>query len=345
MNLKLLEELCNTPGVPGLEDKISKIVLREIKNLTQTHETDSMGNEIFRVNKEIPGSSTILIDAHMDEVGFLVSHIEDNGMIRVIPLGGIDPKLFYGQRLTIWGKNSVEATVAAIPPHISNKNDSSSTPVEDCLIDTGIETKELKKMIKIGDSITFSTNAVIDNKRVLSKALDDRVGLFVLIEAVKKLSKKKLNCNLFVSASVQEEMGLRGARIINTKVNPDFSVALEGTVSNDLPGIPKHKSLAHLDNGPEIRISDKYLIADRGFNNFIENLAVKKKIPYQLTAKNAGGTNSTAFQVTGNGSKATVLSVPVRYLHSPSSVCKIKDIENTIKLLIEIVSNINKFKS
>ena len=192
MNLKLLEELCNTPGVPGLEDKISKIVLREIKNLTQTHETDSMGNEIFRVNKEIPGSSTILIDAHMDEVGFLVSHIEDNGMIRVIPLGGIDPKLFYGQRLTIWGKNSVEATVAAIPPHISNKNDSSSTPVEDCLIDTGIETKELKKMIKIGDSITFSTNAVIDNKRVLSKALDDRVGLFVLIEAVKKLSKKKI---------------------------------------------------------------------------------------------------------------------------------------------------------
>ena len=171
-------------------------------------------------------------------------------------------------------------------------------------------------MIKIGDSITFSTNAVIDNKRVLSKALDDRVGLFVLIEAVKKLSKKKLNCNLFVSASVQEEMGLRGARIINTKVNPDFSVALEGTVSNDLPGIPKHKSLAHLDNGPEIRISDKYLIADRKFNNFIENLAIKKKIPYQLTAKNAGGTNSTAFQVTGNGSKATVLSVPVRYLHS-----------------------------
>ena len=113
MNLKLLEELCNTPGVPGLEDKISKIVLREIKNLTQTHETDSMGNEIFRVNKEIPGSSTILIDAHMDEVGFLVSHIEDNGMIRVIPLGGIDPKLFYGQRLTIWGKNSVEATASS----------------------------------------------------------------------------------------------------------------------------------------------------------------------------------------------------------------------------------------
>ena len=94
MDLKLLEELCNTPGVPGLENEISKIVLREIKSLTHAHETDAMGNEIFRVNKEIPGKYTILVDAHMDEVGFLVSHIEDNGMIRVIPLGGIDPKLF-----------------------------------------------------------------------------------------------------------------------------------------------------------------------------------------------------------------------------------------------------------
>ena len=179
----------------------------------------------------------------------------------------------------------------------------------------------------------------------MSKALDDRVGLFVLIEAVKVLSKKKLNCNFIVSASVQEEMGLRGARIINSKVNPDFSIALEGTVSNDLLGVPSYKSLASLDNGPEIRISDKYLIADRKLNSFIESIAKNKKIPYQLTAKNAGGTNSTAFQVTGKGSKATVLSVPVRYLHSPSSICKIKDIKNTISLLVEIVTKINTFKN
>ena len=148
-----------------------------------------------------------------------------------------------------------------------------------------------------------------------------------MLETIKKINVKRLKCNFFASASVQEEMGLRGARIINSQVNPDFSIALEGTVSNDLPGIPLHKKLAQLGDGPEIRISDKYLIADRGFNEYIQKIAKNKKINCQLTAKNAGGTNSTAFQVTGKGSKATVLSVPVRYLHSPSSVCLLKDVD------------------
>ena len=345
MSFELIKELCDTPGVPGVETRISEIVLREIKNLCFTSFKDPMGNLIFQVNKTIDNSPTILVDAHMDEVGFLVSHIEENGMLRVIPLGGIDPKLFYGQRLTVWGTKSVEATVAAIPPHISNKNDSSSIPVEDCLIDTGLQNTKLKKIIKIGDIVTFSTKCEINDDRILSKALDDRIGLYVLIETVKKLAKRKLKCNFFVSASVQEEMGLRGARIISSRVSPDFSIALEGTVSNDLPGVASHKRLAQLGSGPEIRISDKYLIADRDFNNFIQSIASKERIKYQLTAKNAGGTNSTALQVTGKGSKATVLSVPVRYLHSPSSVCLVKDVNLTIKLLIATILSIHKFKS
>lgn len=344
MSNELIKELCNTPGVPGCEDEISKIVIREIENSCTSYIKDSMGNLIFQVNKTIPNAPTILVDAHMDEVGFIVSHIEENGMLRVIPLGGIDPKLFYGQRLTIWGKTQIEATVAAIPPHISDKAATGATPVEDCLIDTGISAKKTRALIKIGDQVTFSTDCVIDNDRILSKSLDDRIGLYVLLETIKKINKKSLKCNLYVSASVQEEMGLRGARIINSNVNPDFSIALEGTVSNDLPGIPTHKKLAHLGNGPEIRISDKYLIANRGFNNYLQDTANKKKINFQLTAKNAGGTNATAFQVTGKGSKATVLSVPVRYLHSPSSVCLLKDVTSTIKLLTAGILNIHKFK-
>lgn len=344
MSNDLIKELCDTPGVPGFEQEISKLVSREMESHCVAHIKDPMGNMIFQVNDTIPGGTNVLIDAHMDEVGFIVSHIEDNGMIRVIPLGGIDPKLFYGQRLSIWGNKKIEATVAAIPPHISDKNSSTSTPVEDCLIDTGMNLKKVKNAVKIGDKVTFSTDCIIDNDRIISKSLDDRIGLYVLLQTVKKINKKKLKCNLFASATVQEEMGLRGARIINSRVNPDFSVALEGTVSNDLPGIPNHKKLAHLGKGPEIRISDKYLIADRFFNNYLEGIASKNKIKYQLTAKNAGGTNSTAFQVTGNGSKATVLSVPVRYLHSPSSICLLSDVKNTIKLLIAGISNIHNFK-
>lgn len=340
MDLKLLKELCDCPGVPGCENLVSEIVQRELKNYSEEITTDPMGNVIFKITDN--NGPRILVDAHMDEVGFIVSHIEENGIIRVIPLGGIDPKLFYGQRLTIWGKDEIDVTVGAIPPHI--RKDADSAPeIDDCIIDSGIEYKKLKKLVKVGDPVTFSTKCLVDNGRVLSKALDDRVGLFVAIEAIKSIKKNNLKCQLTVSASVQEEMGLRGARIINSRVKPDFSIALEGTVSNDLPGVPKHKSLAHIGAGPEIRISDKYLIADRDFNTFIENLATSNKIDYQLTAKNAGGTNSTAFQVTGEGSKATVLSVPVRYLHSPSSVATLNDIELTIKLLTKIILNIHKF--
>ena len=161
MNHDLIKELCDTPGVPGCEDAISSIVLREIEDLCVAYLKDPMGNLIFQVNDTIPEAPTILIDAHMDEVGFIVSHIEDNGMLRVIPLGGIDPKLFYGQRLTIWGKEKVESTVAAIPPHISDKNSSGSIPVDDCLIDTGISPNKIKKIISIGDQVTFSTECVL----------------------------------------------------------------------------------------------------------------------------------------------------------------------------------------
>lgn len=342
MDLELLKELCDAPGVPGHEENIRKIVKRELKELSDEIIIDPMGNAIFMINGK--SGATILVDAHMDEVGFIVSHVEESGSIRVIPLGGIDPKLFYGQRLTIWGENSIEVTVGATPPHIRKDGDS-APEIDDCIIDSGINYKKLQTLVKVGDPVTFSTKCIIDNQRVLSKALDDRVGLFVAIETVKKINKKNLKCQLVISASVQEEMGLRGARIINSRVNPDFSIALEGTVSNDLPGVPNHKTLAALGRGPEIRISDKYLIADRDLNDFIQKLAKSKKINYQLTAKNAGGTNSTAFQVTGSGSKATVLSVPVRYLHSPSSVCLLKDIKSTIELLSLTISNIYKFKS
>ena len=341
MDLKLLKELCDTPGVPGCEEHISHIVQRELKKFADEIVIDPMGNTLFKINGS--GGPKILVDAHMDEVGFIISHIEESGPIRVVPLGGIDPKLIYGQRLTVWGKSPIEVTVGAIPPHIRKDGDS-APEIDDCIIDSGIEYKKLKGLVKIGDPVTFSTSCIIDNKRVLSKALDDRVGLFVAIETVKKLKKKSLKCQLTISASVQEEMGLRGARIINSRINPDFAIALEGTVANDLPGVPNHKALAHLGKGPEIRISDKYLIADRDFNDFIEKLAKSKKINYQLTAKNAGGTNSTAFQVTGLGSKATVLSVPVRYLHSPSSVCFLADIQSTIELLSLTILNIQKFK-
>ena len=176
---------------------------------------------------------------------------------------------------------------------------------------------------------------------VISKAIDDRVGLFVILETLKR--RPKISCDLYVSATVQEEVGLRGANVIVPVYEPDFAIAIEGTVSNDLPGVPDHKTLAKVGKGPEIRLSDRYLVAHRALSFFMREVAEKRNIPHQITVKKAGSTNATAMQVTGKGTRVGVVSVPVRYLHSPSCLAYKSDIEETIKLTTAILEEIEHF--
>lgn len=339
MNTNLLKILCDTPGLPGGEDKIRQLFITELKNYTEGVKVDTLGNVIAH----IPGSGPkLVLDAHMDEVGFMVSHIESNGFLRVIPLGGIDPRVSYAQRLVVWSKKKLIGAVAAIPPHISkNSNNKEAPEVEDCMIDVGLSAEKVKQLVSVGDHITFDTELHETDDAIISKAIDDRVGLFIILEVLKK--NPKLDCDLYITATVQEEPGLRGARIITPAIEPDFVLALEGTVAMDIPGIPEYKSLANIGKGPEIRLSDRYLIADRNFSFWITKIAEENKIPFQITVKKAGGTNATAMQVTGKGAKAAVISVPTRYLHSPSSIAYKKDIENTINLVKALIENLNNF--
>ncbi|NIP29938.1 MAG: M42 family peptidase [Candidatus Dadabacteria bacterium] len=339
MNIELLKKLCDTPGMPGDESKIRDIFVDEIKNHTEEITEDIMGNIIAH----IPGDGPrLVIDAHMDEVGFMVHHIDKRGFLRVTPMGGIDPRVFYAQRLVVWGKEPLKGVVGAIPPHVSKSGNNKEVPeIEDCVIDLGLPVEKVKKLVTIGDLVSFDTSLEVTEDSVISKALDDRMGLFVALEALGM--KPKINCDLYITATVQEEAGLRGARIISPVYEPDFAVALEGTVAMDVPGIADHKSLANVGKGPEIRLSDRYLVAHRPFSFFITNLAEQNNIPYQITVKRAGSTNATAMQVTGKGTRASVISVPTRYLHSPSSIAYKKDIEDTIKLVFNLIENINTF--
>ncbi len=340
MNIKLLKILCDTPGMPGAEDRVKDIVRKEFAKLSNTIEEDPLGNIIAH----IPGKGPrLVLDAHTDEVGFMVNHIDQRGFLHLIPLGGIDSRVFYGQRLIIWGKKPMVGMVAAIPPHISKTSNNKEAPeVEDCVVDLGLKAENIHDLVSIGDVVSYNTSFEETEDSIISKAIDDRVGLFVIIEALKR--KPKINCDLYISATVQEEVGLRGARVITPVYEPDFVVALEGTVAMDFPGVPEYKTLANLGKGPEIRLSDRFLVAHRSFSFFIANLAEKNKIPYQITVKKAGSTNATAMQVTGKGSRATVISVPVRYLHSPSCLAFKSDIEETINLIYHLIGNINKFK-
>ncbi|HEX3033594.1 MAG TPA: M42 family peptidase, partial [Thermodesulfobacteriota bacterium] len=278
----------------------------------------------------------------MDEVGFMVNRIDDRGFLNVIPLGGIDSRVFYGQRLVVWGKRPLMGMVAALPPHLSKISGEKDTPeVEDCVVDLGLSAEKVKSLVRVGDVVSYFSPFAETEDAVMCKAIDDRVGLFVILEALRR--KPKLSCDLYVSATVQEEVGLRGARVIVPVYEPDIVIALEGTVSNDLPGVPGHRTLAKAGKGPEIRLSDRYLVANRALSFFITELAEKRSIPYQITVKKAGSTNATAMQVTGKGSRATVVSVPVRYLHSPSCLAYKGDIEETVKLIFGILEEIRYF--
>jgi len=340
MQIELLKRLCEAPGLPGAEEPVKEIVISSLKEFTEEITEDALGNIIAH----IPGDGPrLVLDAHTDEVGFMVNHIDQRGFLRVIPLGGIDSRVFYGQRVVVWGKKPLVGMVAALPPHISKTSGEKEAPdVEDCIIDLGLSAEKVLNLVKVGDVVSYFSPFVETEDAVISKAIDDRVGLFVILEVLKR--KPKIGCNLYVSATVQEEVGLRGANVIVPAYGPDFVVAIEGTVSNDLPGVPDHKTLAKVGKGPEVRLSDRYLVANRALSFFITELAEKHKIPHQITVKKAGSTNATAMQVTGKGSRVSVVSVPVRYLHSPSCLAYKSDIEETIKLTAAILEEIKYLK-
>lgn len=339
MDIELLKALCEAPGVPGHEEPVKEIVRKAFSEFTEEITEDALGNIIAHVPGEGP---RLVLDAHTDEVGFMVNHVDSRGFLRVTALGGMDPRVFYAQRITVWGKRPLRGMVAAIPPHISRDTNNKEVPdVEDCVVDLGLSADKVHELVKVGDLASFDYPFEENEESILSKAIDDRVGLFVMIEALRR--KPVLGCDLYLTATVQEEVGLRGAHVIVPVYEPDFVIALEGTVAMDVPGISEHKTLANALKGPEVRLSDRFLVAHRPFSKFIMDTAEQNGIPYQITVKKAGSTNATTMQVTGKGSRAASVSVPVRYLHSPSSIAYKTDIEHTINLVHAVLEGLKDF--
>ncbi len=332
-NWELLKELLNAPGIPGQEDKIREIVIRELGNIADDWYVDPLGNAIFHFKGEGP---VFLIDAHMDEVGFMVSKIEKDGFLRVVPVGGIPPENAYSQRVIIWGREQVYGIFGSIPPHVrKDKNGPSIPEIEELFVDTGLDEDTLKKLVSPGDPVTFDTGAVEKENVIYGKAFDDRVGIFVMIEAVKNASRRSVD--LFLVAAAQEELGMRGARTAASEIKPFIAVALEGTVAMDLPGVPEHKKLARLGDGPEIRMSDRSFVASKKWVEFISSVARQRDIKHQIIVKRVGGTDASVIQLTGSGVHTTAISVPVRYIHSANSLALKSDIEETIKLVSALI--------
>jgi putative aminopeptidase FrvX len=331
MDFSFLGQLTDAPGVSGCEARVRTLLADRLSKLGLDATVDPMGNLISR----IPGKGPrVALLAHMDEVGFLVSKIEQGGFLRVMPVGGVDPRVFWARKVVVHGRKELAGVVGSIPPHLKPEGETEKvTPIEECFIDLGLPPNEVADLVKVGDPVTFATHHWETETAVFAKALDDRVGLFVMLEVAERV--KRPDCELFLVASTQEEYGLRGAGPAVHAVKPQLALALEGTVASDTPGLklPSNVTPTSQGMGPEIRLMDKRMISDRGLADFLAQVAREKGIPHQFIVKKTGSTDAAIGQVTAEGVRACALSVPVRYIHGPAGMVLKADVAQTISLV------------
>lgn len=336
--MKLLKELCETPGVPGCEDAIRKIVQRELGKICNTVKTDMLGNVIGCKKGRGPAKNRrrVMISAHMDEIGFIVKHIDDNGFLRVDTVGGINPKTIIAQRVWVMGKKKLRGIIGSKPIHIM-KDEERKKPatIEEVFIDTGLPGKTVKKSVELGDPVVLEQSYVEIGDSVCCKALDDRVGVYVMIEAVKKV--KSPHVDIYAVGSVQEEVGLRGAVTSAFAVDPHVGIALDVTLACDVPGAAKHQQITALGEGTAIKLKDSSSLSNPKLVKMLRAIAKKKKIKHQLEILPRGGTDAGAIQRTRGGVAVCTISVPTRYVHSVVEMAHKEDIQASIDLLAEFL--------
>ncbi len=333
-NIELIEKLSNACGISGDEREVRNIIRDEIKGYTENISVDSLGNLFAIKGLEKPGPK-VLLNAHMDEIGLIVSRIDDKGFLYFKSVGGIDDRLFPGKRVVV-GKNMVRGVIGIKAIHLQKKDERSQTIDLNALyIDIGAnEAKEAEKLVPLGSVGTFDTAfEKITSGRYIGKAFDDRLGCSIAIELIKETYKFPVMA-LFSS---QEEIGLRGASVGAFKYTPDLSITIEGTISADLPEVKDHLKCSRLGEGPVITIKDKSMITDNELRKKLISVAKKKNIPYQFKQVIAGATDSAKIQLTKGGVKVLVVAVPVRYIHSPVSLFYEIDYDNTKSLIFEFL--------
>jgi len=330
VNLKLLQKLAEAKGTPGREERVRDIVIKEMKGLTDDLSVDALGNVIGRCKGSGP---KVMIAAHMDEIGFVVKHVDDQGFLRMDPSGGFDPKTLVAQRVTVHTEDEdLTGIIGTKPVHIlSDEERKKPLELNDLFVDLGLPAAKVKAKVSIGDFVTLEQHFKPIGDLVSCKSLDDRVGIFVMLEAVRKASKAK--ADIYAVATVQEEVGLRGARGAGYGIDPDVGIALDVTVAADVPGSKDHEMVTRLGQGVGIKIKDSSHISDPLLVKAFKTLAQSKKIPYQLEVLPRGGTDAGAMQMAREGKAVITLSIPTRYLHSVVEAAHPKDIQAGIDLL------------
>jgi len=330
--IKLLEKLCNAMSVSGAEGEVRRIVLEEVKPYADEVKVDALGSVLVRKKGASTSLNTkplrVLLDAHMDEIGFMIVHDDGDGFFQFETVGGIDPRHLAGKQVIV-GKDHAIGVIGAKPIHLTTAAEREHTIEVDAMrIDLGPEGKA-----SVGDRATFATKFKRVGPSIMSKAIDDRIGVAILIELLKHAPK---NIELCLSFSVQEEIGLRGAKVAAHYFEPDLAIAVDATPARDLPDYEGKENFTYntrLGFGPAIYMANSSTLDDPRLVRFLAETAEKNKIQYQFRQPGGGGTNAGAIQQSRAGVPVVSVSVPHRYTHSPISVSRVEDWKGTLNLL------------
>ena len=323
--LDTLKTLCYLSGASGSEDEVRDYILERVMPYSSEIITDSMGNLIITKKGKNQCGRRILICAHMDEVGIIITGIDDDGYLRFDFLGGIDRRVIIGKRVYI-GKDRVPGVIGIKAYHLVSKEEEKSVPKrEEMYIDIGLKSKdEVKELVSLGDAAVFDDSVLeFGDGYLKAKAIDDRVGCAAMI----KLIESELPCDCTFAFTVQEEVGTRGAKIASARVKPDIAIVLEGTTAADLPEVPEGKRICSLGGGIVIPFMDKGTIYSRELYKTLTELADQNGIKWQTKTMIAGGTDASVVQRSGVGVDTIAISAPIRNIHSPASIAKISDFE------------------
>lgn len=339
MRLDLLKQLCETPGIPGYEDRIRALVIPELQAVSDEVATDALGNVIALKRGSGGAGGTrrkVMLAAHMDEIGFMVSHVSADGFLRLQSLGGFDPRALFQQRVQVHprdgGRYRGVLAPAAKPAHLLDAADREKAPkLADLYVDLGLPGEQVKGLVEVGDMVTLDCTVEELGSRVIGKAFDDRLSIFIMIEALHALGGSQ--CDIYAVATVQEEVGLRGAQTSAYAIAPDISIALDVTLAVDLPGGMEHEQVTRLGHGTAIKLMDSSSISHPKLVRAFRETAEQAGIAYQLEILPRGGTDAGAMQRVRGGSAAITLSTPTRYVHTVNEMADKADIQAGIDLL------------
>jgi putative aminopeptidase FrvX len=340
--VEVLENLSNANGVTGREEQVRELMRQYLKPYVDEMREDRLGNLIAfkRGKKDAP---TVMLAAHMDEIGLMVKNIKKRGFLQFTKIGGIDDRILLAQKVIVQtDKGPLTGVVGSKPVHIQTDEERKKVINADKLfIDVGArDREEAEKMgVQVGDVVSFDTKfARLGDSVVFGKAFDDRVGCAILVETMRRL--QKVDCNVYAVGTIQEEVGLRGATIAAFQVEPDVGIALDSTVAGDTPGVAEGEAPAKMGEGPVLTVADAGLIAHPKVLRLLMDSAKENKIPYQLETGIRGSTDAARIALSREGVPSGVISVPARYIHSPAAIVDLDDVEKAVRLAVAMVEKV-----